>query len=411
VTFELRTTAPHEYRAVADVFRSALLMGPATDEDSARPAVQASWANSRSISAWEGDRCIGHAAAFPFLCAVPGGQRLPMAGVTRVGVLQTHRRRGVLTAAMRRLLRDAADEGTVLAGLRASETSIYGRFGFAVAAETYDVEIDLRGRNRVVAPVAAGTFRQLTRDETLATIVALHERVGFDRVGTIDRAEWLHQYRLADALVAGKASYVVVHTAPDGIDDGYTMFIVNWPHEFGGHPGGSCEVTEMWACDPAVELALWQYVLDLDLVDRVRAEQRPPDDPLRMALADQRGYISKGRFDEQWVRLLHVDAALGARSYNPARPAVTVAVSDPLFDRNTGTWRITADGAERVSVAADTAADLTTTINGISAAYLGGTSWHELWAAGVVQQGRLGAVAEADVLFASRPLPRCGTFY
>jgi predicted acetyltransferase len=152
----------------------------------------------------------------------------------------------------------------------------------------------------------------------------------------------------------------------------------------------------MWACVPAVELALWQYVLDLDLVDRVRAEQRPPDDPLRMALADQRGFISKGRFDEQWVRLLHVDAALGARSYNPARPAVTVAVSDPLFDRNTGTWRTVMGRAWSVR---PTPADLTTTINGISGA---GTSWHR-WAAERQQ-------ALADVLLA-HDVAQVWTFY
>ena len=105
-----------------------------------------------------------------------------------------------------------------------------------------------------------------------------------------------------------------------------------------------------------------------------------------------------------------MDAALAARAYNQARVAITVAVRDPLFERNTGTWRVSADGAERLSPTSATA-DLSTTINGISAAYLGGTSWHELWAAGVVQQCRAGAVSEADVLFASRPLPRCGTFY
>jgi hypothetical protein len=56
-------------------------------------------------------------------------------------------------------------------------------------------------------------------------------------------------------------------------------------------------------------------------------------------------------------------------------------------------------------------ADLSTTINGLSSAYLGGTAWAELLMSSEVQQHRPGAVASADLLFASRPLPRCGTFF
>lgn len=412
MSFELRATAPDEYRAAADTFRGALLNTTSTDEEWAKQRLQDSWASSRSISAWDGDRCIGHVGALPFQTSVPGGARLPMAGVTRVGVLQTHRRRGVLTAAMHRLLREAAEQGQVLAGLRASEAVIYGRFGFAVAAEAYDVEIDLRRGNRVVAEVAPGTFRQLGRAETLATIVPLHERVGFDRVGTVDRPMWMHQFVLDDALEDGKATYVIVHTDPDGTDDGYTVFTLEWPHPFATHAGGNCEVSEMWGATPAVELALWQHVLSLDLVDTVRAEMRPADDPLRFALRNQREYTTRCRVDEQWLRLLDVDAALTARTYNASRNSITVAVTDPLLSGNDGIWRVTADGAERLSGSATAeAADLVTTINGLSAGYLGGTTWHELWVAGVVRQQRAGAVADADVLFASRPLPRCGTFY
>jgi predicted acetyltransferase len=125
--------------------------------------------------------------------------------------------------------------------------------------------------------------------------------------------------------------------------------------------------------------------------------------------------VVKGRFDEQWLRLLDVHAALQARTYNAAVGRVTIAVHDPLFERNCGTWSVTAEGAERLpgtDPAGDPAgADLSMAINGLSAAYLGGTTWHELWACGQVQQHREGAIATADTLFASRPLPRCGTFF
>lgn len=92
----------------------------------------------------------------------------------------------------------------------------------------------------------------------------------------------------------------------------------------------------------------------------------------------------KARADEQWVRLLDVDAALRARSYNAAQGAVTIAVTDPLFPANDGTWRVTAEGAIRVAAPAGATADLATAINGISAVDPGGVTWGELEAAGVV---------------------------
>ena len=308
MAFELRVTEPQHWRTAADMFRAALLAAPSSDDEWGKPGMEDSWRDSHSISAWDGDTCIGHAGAFHFQVALPGGARVPMAGVTRVGVQQTHRRRGVLSAAMRRLLLDSAEQGKVLAALRASESVIYGRFGFAVAGESFDVQLDRRNGARLDAPVAPGTFRQLTRAETLATVTAVHDRVGFDRPGAINRAQWMHQRYLADALAPDKATYVVVHTAPDGTDDGWVQYSVEWPFVFGDHPGGTCEVNELWGASPAVELALWKYVLELDLIDLVKVFQRPIDDPLRFALANQRHYVVKGRFDEQWLRLLDVHA-------------------------------------------------------------------------------------------------------
>ena len=54
-------------------------------------------------------------------------------GVTGVGVLASHRRRGVMRGLLVRLLTEAAERCQVLASLRASETRIYQRFGFGLA--------------------------------------------------------------------------------------------------------------------------------------------------------------------------------------------------------------------------------------------------------------------------------------
>ena len=410
MSIEFRRTQPDERRAAADVFRTALLFPLSSDDDWAKPHLVASWVDCLSISAWDGMQCVGHAAAFPFVTAVPGGARLATAGVSRVGVRQTHTRRGVLTTAMHQLLHDSADAGMALASLRASEAVIYDRFGFAVAGESWDIEIDRRAGARVVVPVAEGTIRILDRDDTLATISELHERVGFDRPGTIGRPMWMHERYLEDALGTAKATYVIVHTNTDGIDDGWAQYTLDWLESSVAHAGGKCSVEDLWGATPAVELALWKFILDLDLIDVVHATERPLDDAVRFGLRNQRHYLSKLRNDEQWLRLLDVDAALSARTYNSTRATLTIAISDSLFGANCGTWEVSSSGAQRSTVSADNA-DLVTAIDGVSAAYMGGTAWHDLWVAGVVRQQRTGALAAADMLFASRPLPRCGSFF
>jgi predicted acetyltransferase len=311
---------------------------------------------------------------------------------------------------MQRLLRDAVDQGKVLSTLRASEAVIYQRFGFAVAGETWSIEIDRPHELRITAPTAPGTLRLLGRGEILDVVAEIHARVGLDRPGAIVRPLWMHRRYLEDALGCEKAAYVVVHTAPDGTDDGWAQYSLEWPEAFAAHAGGRCEVDDVWGSSPEVELALWQFILQLDLIDRVRASERPSDDVLKFALDNQRRYASSGRLDEQWLRLLDVGAALTARTYGAAAAAVTIAVTDELLPGNSGSWRVSAAGAERVSVAAESA-DLVTDINGLSAAYLGGTAWHDLLVGGRVCQQRQGAIATADLLFASRPLPRCGSFF
>ena len=107
----------------------------------------------RMHGAWSNGTIVGGAGAFPFNLTVPGGE-LPTAGVTVVGVLPTHRRRGVLRSLMRAQLDDAHERGEPLAALWASEESIYGRFGYGLAS--FCGEITLAHEYTVVrAPVRA----------------------------------------------------------------------------------------------------------------------------------------------------------------------------------------------------------------------------------------------------------------
>ena len=108
-----------------------------SEEDVAR--AKATMPVDRTVVAVEDGRFVGAAGAWPFDVTIPGGE-LPCPGVTWVGVLPTHRRRGVLTAMMRFQLDDIHARGEPLAALWASESLIYGRFGYGISAPVHQMK-------------------------------------------------------------------------------------------------------------------------------------------------------------------------------------------------------------------------------------------------------------------------------
>jgi predicted acetyltransferase len=165
-------------------------------------------------------------------------------------------------------------------------------------------------------------------------------------------------------------------------------------------------VRDIWGASPAIEIELWRYLLDVDLITTWKTDPRPVDEPVRRIMHDSRAYEAVHRLDEQWVRILDVDVALTARTYGPGRDAVNVRVHDPMFASNTGTWTISTEGAERNDGPADIEVDIAT----LSAAYLGGVSWQDLAVSHALTSSQ-DTLTALDALFATRPTPFCGTFY
>lgn len=406
--YDIRPVEVDERRTVLDTVRTALLNGPVDDETFERGS--ASWDDCDSLAAWDGDRCVGHVGAFRFDSTVPGGARVPTAGVTRVGVLPTHTRRGLLTRLMVPFLAECRARGQVMATLHASETPIYRRFGFAIGSEGVAVKLATTGVTPWRLPPTGGSIRLLRHDEVLDVIPALYERIARWRPGTISRPLWWWQrtYDAATKVVSGqgKGTWVAVHTNADGDDDGFVLYELAWADGFGEDPRGEGTVHDMWSTGPDTDIALWRYVCDIDLIRTWKAEPRPVDEPVRRAMHDSRAYAAFARFDDQWVRLLDVDRALAARTFGPAAADVTLAVDDPMFAGNCGTWKITSAGAAPTSAAPDATID----VGVLSAAYLGAVSWRDLSTAGGLDLDDA-LLTRLDTLFASRPSPFCGSGY
>jgi predicted acetyltransferase len=398
----VRPAEPHELRDVANAMRVGLLSPHVSDDEWEK--WRAGWETGHlAIGAWDGDVCVGHAGAFSFDTRVPGGAWLSTSGVTRVGVLPTHTRRGLLTRMMRRLLDDERADGKVLSSLRASEAVIYSRFGFGLAGEAVGVRVHPH-RIDAVRGAAAGTMRILTPAQFDGVIPELYTHAA-TRAGAITRSSFFWLRVLKEATEGSKGTFVAVHTSPDGIDDGYVLYSVEWDDAALSENMGRCELHELFGATPEAELALWQYMVSISLLRSIDAEARPVDDLVRLAITDMRAYEVKQRWDEQWIRLLDVEAALSARSYGTAEP-VTIAITDPWYPDNDGTYVIASDGVSRTS----DRAELSAPIEAVSASYMGAISWSDLLSTGRVS-GDADAAARADALFAHRPATWSGTFF
>jgi predicted acetyltransferase len=402
MTADIRLAADDELLAAGLAFGTALLFPP--PPAARRDAWTDTFARGRTHVAVEGGRIVATAGVFEYSMTVPGGHQVPMAGVTRVGVLPTHTRRGLLSALMRAQLDDAAARGEPVATLRASEAVIYGRFGYGMANEAVDFEI-ARQRARFPRP-DDDPLRLVSRDEAVATFPALHDRVAQWRPGNVRRPDWQHR-RWVSMLTDERADegwWFAVHDGPGGQPDGYVAYAVAEADRWHDDAGHKLRVHDLFGADPQVEAALWHHVLDLDLVGTVVADLRPFDDAVRWRATDHRAVRTTLR-DEIWLRLTRVEQALASRVYGDGEPVV-LAVHDALLPANTGSYEVDGDGARPTEAAASLRLD----VAALGATYLGGVPFAALAAAGRVD-GPPSAVRAADRLFHSPVAPWCGTFF
>lgn len=357
----------------------------------------------RSLGVWDGAAPVGTAASFTFRMTVPGGNAVPTAGVTMVGVLPTHRRRGVLTALMRRLLDEIHERGEALAVLTASEPAIYGRYGYGLGTWRMSVKIP-RARVRVRRPAEDGRIRLRLADPAAAAPACeeLYARRVPSRPGMLQRQSGWEALPLLDVPAErdGRSAqqYVLAEDGAGGELLGYARYAVKGEWQHAG-PAGTVQVHEVTAAAPDAYTALWSFLLDLDLTDTVIAPDLPVDDPLLHLVSDPRRLQPK-LSDRLFVRLVDVGDALSEREY--AAPVdVVLQVADEFCPWNAGRWQLHSAGPGKGATCEPTEApaELALSVKELGAAYLGGSTLAALAGAGLVDELRAGALAETSRAF------------
>ena len=164
----------------------------------------------------------------------------------------------------------------------------------------------------ITGVAAGGSMRLLGHDEILDTVAEVYDRVA-RRPGVLARPTWMWQRYLEKAIeLGGDAEFVAVHTSADGVDDGF----VHYQREVGrarstppaaparSTTSGAPRRRSSWPCGTT------------SATSTSSTSGTPRNDPSTTSSSSPsptRGPTgTKWIFDEQWLRILDVDAALTA---------------------------------------------------------------------------------------------------
>ncbi|MBV8860569.1 MAG: GNAT family N-acetyltransferase, partial [Mycobacterium sp.] len=344
MTTEIRVLGSEaDLMAAANLFRAAMVGFPPLSNLAPGQITQL-LEPGRTIGAFVEGQLVGTADAATSGLTLPGGATVGHAAVSHVGVLPSFTRKGIATELMRHQLRDFAARGEVVATLRASEATIYERYGYGVASSAHTVEVQTTRAALRTDGGSGGPVRLLDSAQAWEVLPRIYADNRPLRPGTIDRPPvWWQSVRLRTEMASGPA-YVVVHGQP-GSESGFARYRPVNTESWFISDQRTIAVEDFFAPTMQAYLGLLRFLLGLDLIDRVVFWMLPVDDPLPWLLVDRRAARVTATHDETWLRIVDVQQALTARRYQ-GDGRVTVGVNDPLLKKNSATFAITGDGAE-----------------------------------------------------------------
>jgi predicted acetyltransferase len=377
-------------------------------DDERRQICHAFFEKDRMLALFDDDVMVGVSANLSLELTLPGGATLPMAGVTWVGVLPTHHRRGGLTMMMKELIEDSRRHNEPIAGLHASESVIYRRFGYGTASRMATTSVEIRRAGLRQPRHRSGSIELIAFEKAGDIAGALIEEYRRTRNGMVSRPDHVIKGAyLFDNLsyppeMAGKQTHVAIHRDDAGKIDGLVRYAIG--DSEGWMPNSEVAVPELWATSTEAELDLWQYLMEMDFSGHVSGHCRPVDETIVDLLADPRRWRMSTR-DGLHVRIDDVNRVLGARKYL-RDGEVVIEVVDGSGSRSK--HRLISDGEGAECSDTEAAPDITLDRATLGSILLGDCSVDRLWRAGLVTEHRPGSVALASAMFLWPQLPWSG---
>lgn len=263
-----------------------------------------------------------------------GGRRVPLAGITAVGVAPEYRGAGIGAMLMQATLHEIRAAGTPISALYASTLGFYRSVGYERAGtrNVYELPIHAIPRGDHTLPVVP------LPTEERALPQRLHNTQAPTTPGKLDRSSFSWERLLAVPGVLIR-TYAVLH---GNEPQGYVMFAQSDGQE------QPLRVRDFCALTPQAGQRLLTLLGDHRTMVPGIAWGGTPNDPIVTLLPEQSAKIT---YTEDWLlRIVDVAGALNARGYHPAlRAELHLEVRDPVLHENSGRYVVQiADGAAQV---------------------------------------------------------------
>lgn len=341
---DVRALAGEENKRQAfNLFRQAMLgigdLGRAAPDTERRFL-----AGGSPLGGYEGNTLRGAVNGFESWIFLPGGSRVRHLSVTHVGVSPMATRRGIARHLLVEQLRRAHAEGYVVAGLRASDARIYGRYGYGVASWSVAHELDLT-QTGLASPVSRDGIRTVDPRESFPLFRRIADADPSPRAAVLSRWDgwWtMQEYR----TLHGTTPHYAAVFGEEGRERGFLRFHIEPTDNWFTSSRRTVIIDDLVAHDARAWRGLIAHLFAQDILHHVVFPSRPVDDPLQLLLNNPRAVKISGQRDESWIRVLDVERLLAARSYGGNRQMV-VSVGDELFKQNKGSWSVGPQGVRR----------------------------------------------------------------
>jgi predicted acetyltransferase len=371
------------------------------DEDTLKPILEL----DRAFGHFDGDQVVSTVGAYSLEMSVPGSVA-NCGGTTVVTVAPTHRRQGLLTEMMGRHLDDIKEREEPMAALWASESEIYGRFGYGRATTAAEITVHRRGHPLSRHAPTPGPVRLVDVEEARSLVPLFHDRFRLTQPGMFRRwPEWW-EARVFSDFQSRRSGFTGARWAVidgEGGIEGYAKYRTKSAPGEDGHSGTEMVITELFGETPDAWVSLWSFLVNHDLVAKFTAKLRSPEDPIFDLLSGPRRAQTEVD-DGLWVRIMDVPAALTRRHYEGVFTGV-IEVHDPMGLAG-GTFHLetSTDGSECTPATDDP--DVSLDIEDLGAVYMGTGGFRRLARSGRIS-GNDEALKAADLAFGWDPQPWC----
>jgi predicted acetyltransferase len=402
MSIEFRPAQPEEMREFARVGQVAFgsSTADAAVEREMRWPVQPQW----TLCAFDGGVMGAKMATLPFLMCW-GGRDIHCGGVSAVGTLPSHRRRGLLRELMSRAFQTMREHNQPVAMLWASMAAIYQRFGYGMGFSGSLYDFDPRELRFVDAMRVPGRVRLYKAEQALPLLEGVYRRFMAPRTLMLHRADrWQWDGFVLDTWGEGPPPLIAVYEEA-GEALGYAPYTVSERTRQTAGPSQQALVRELAWLTPAAHRGLIEYFAGYDLADSIRILRVPVDDPLFHQVQEPRLLKPRMR-DGTLVRIVDIVPALEGRGYT-ADGALVLEVSDDLCPWNSGCWELTVEGGAGRVKPAGRAPDLRLGPRALAVLASGHQSATMLARGGMLVADDPGALRTADAIFRTAYAPLC----